>query len=54
VLVGLLPVPLDWHAIDAAPVCLVCLVLSPRSNPGARPRHLENLVSTLLNRRDRL
>lgn len=47
VVLGRLPVPLDWHAIDAQPVRLVCLLLSPTHNPANHLRHLENLVRTL-------
>jgi mannitol/fructose-specific phosphotransferase system IIA component (Ntr-type) len=50
VVLGRLPVPLDWYAIDAQPVRLVCLLLSPLSDPVNHLRRLENLVRTLQNR----
>jgi mannitol/fructose-specific phosphotransferase system IIA component (Ntr-type) len=53
VLLGHLPVPLDWQAIDAEPVRLVCLVLTPRSQPGTRLRADDRLLRWLLARRDR-
>ena len=50
VVLGRLPTPLDWHAIDAQPVRLVCLLLSPLSDPANHLRRLENLVRTLQDR----
>lgn len=47
VLLGRLAAPIDWQAIDGEPVGLVCLLLSPRTNPGARLRHLESIVRSL-------
>jgi nitrogen PTS system EIIA component len=50
--IGRLPVPVEWHAIDAEPVRVVCLMLSPVENPAAHLRRLEGLVQTLRDRRD--
>jgi mannitol/fructose-specific phosphotransferase system IIA component (Ntr-type) len=50
VLLGRLPAPIDWHAIDAQPVRLVCLLLSPLTDPANHLRFLETLVRTLQER----
>ena len=53
IIIGRLPVPVDWHAIDAEPVRLACMVLSPRNRPGDHLRYLERVVRNLLDRGDR-
>jgi mannitol/fructose-specific phosphotransferase system IIA component (Ntr-type) len=47
VLIGRLPVPVEWDAIDAEPVRLACLLLAPRDTGVPRPKHLEGLVRFL-------
>ncbi len=47
VAIGRLPKPIDWAAIDAEPVGLVCLIVTPRDTPAAAQRRLEELMRRL-------
>jgi len=51
VVVGHLPAPMDWDAIDAEPVSEVCLVLSPRDRPADHLRTLTAVVQSYAARR---
>jgi len=55
VIVGRLPISMDWQALDAEPVRMVCLLLAPRfpSGAGTRLRVQERLIRMIRNRTNR-